>query len=126
MYRQRSRYDRRVRRALTWLAGAVGLAALARLLSRRARPATAPAPIPEDPAEELRRKLAEQRLEEREEPAAAPAVEEADVPEPVASPDLVDLEERRARVHARAQEALQLMQEDAPDVDPDGGGGAVA
>jgi hypothetical protein len=113
-----------VRRALTWLAGAVGLAALARLLSRRHATPAAPATAGDDPAVELRRKLAEQR-----QAAAAPTpepaeVEEADVPEQVASPDLVDLEERRARVHARAQEAIELMREGGSDDEP--GGGAVA
>jgi hypothetical protein len=51
-----------------------------------------------DPADELRRKLAETRPEE---PAAtvAPASEEP-------------LEERRARVHAKAQEAIDAMHED--------------
>jgi len=94
-----------VRRALTWLAGAVGLAALARHFSRRRAPAvegTATA----DPAEELRRRLATQREEEPEPAPADPAREE---PEETDAP--VDLAERRAEVHARAQEAIESMRE---------------
>ena len=83
-----------MRSALTWLAGAVGLAALARHRSRRR--AAAQGPAVEDPAEELRRKL------------ATPPV---------------DLAERRAEVHARAQEAIDSMREgetegDGPDDEP--------
>jgi hypothetical protein len=105
-----------VRRALTWLAGAVGLAALARLLRRRAAGAAPPA----DPAEELRERLAEQRRQEG--PAAD---EEIVAPEPDPEPagpaaDTVDLEERRARVHARAQEAIELMSDVAPEDEPEG------
>ena len=53
-----------------------------------------------DPAEELRRRLAETREDE---PAATEAPEPAET-----------LEERRARVHAKAQEAMDAMREDAP------------
>jgi len=100
-----------VRRALTWLAGAVGLAALARHRSRR-RAATQ-GPAVEDPAEELRRKLATRRDDE---PVDAPD----DEPSEDAAPPPVDLAERRAEVHARAQEAIDSMREgetggDGPD-----------
>ena len=81
------------------MAGLVGIAALARLLAaRRARQETwaPPSPAP-DPAEELRRKLAETR----EQPAAPPA-------EAAAPAGTID--ERRARVHAKAQEALDAME----------------
>jgi hypothetical protein len=91
-----------VRRLFGWTAGLVGIAALARLLAARrdraARPALSPAPPAEDPAEELRRKLAESR------DADAPLAEPTTTSEPVES-----LEERRARVHAKAQEALEAM-----------------
>lgn len=88
------------------MAGLVGIAALARLLStRRARvEARAPAALPEageDPAEALRRKLSASR-----EGDAAPAVEPSQAEQPRES-----LDERRARVHAKAQEALDAMQE---------------
>lgn len=83
------------------MAGLAGIAALARLLAaRRAHldvPASAPAPPVPDPAEELRRKLAETR----EQPAEAPA-------EAAAPTETID--ERRARVHAKAQEALDAME----------------
>jgi hypothetical protein len=86
------------------MAGLVGIAALARLLARRERAArreTAALPAP-DPAEELRRRLSESR----------------DVPEVTAAPPAEapteTLEERRARVHAKAQEAMGAMESLAP------------
>ena len=91
-----------MRRLFGWTAGLVGIAALARLLAARRNRAPAPALPParpaDDPAEELRRKLAETR------DADASPVEPTTTPEPVES-----LEERRARVHAKAQEALEAM-----------------
>lgn len=85
----------------------VSVAALARLLaarrrasSRRGAPVAGPAV---DPAEELRRKLAETRGPDGDE-----------LPDPEVSPaddaeSRVDLEARRLRVHAKAQEALDAM-----------------
>ena len=90
-----------MRRALTWLAGAVGLAALARLRSRRR--AAPEGPVGEDPADELRRKLATQRDD-------GPVDASDDEPGEDAAPP-VDLAERRAEVHARAQEAIDSMRE---------------
>jgi hypothetical protein len=91
-----------VRRLFGWTAGLVGIAALARLLAARRHRAEAPALPPalpaEDPADELRRKLAESR-----DPGAAGAGP-TEPTEPKES-----LEERRARVHAKAQEALSAM-----------------
>jgi hypothetical protein len=87
-----------MRKALASLAGLFGLAALVRSLRRR--PAPAPPAGATDPAEELRRRLEETRAEE----AVAPPVEPA-------PPRAVTVEERRARVHAQAQEALELMRE---------------
>jgi hypothetical protein len=92
-----------VRRLIGWTAGLVGIAALARLLAARrdrTEPPALPPPAPpaEDPAEELRRKLAESR------DADAPAAERTETSERSES-----LEERRARVHAKAQEALSAM-----------------
>ena len=101
-----SRYHRRVKRALASLAGLVGIAALRRRLAQRRHPAepfvepatepatTAPA---DDPAEELRRKLADAREAEP----------EADV-----GPAEETLDERRARVHAKAREAIDAMGDD--------------
>jgi hypothetical protein len=98
-----------VRRLLTWLAGLAGVAALARLLRRKETAVPRTAVETPDPATELRRKLAETR-----EQAAEPAV--ADEP--------VGLDERRARVHAQAQEAIDLMR--PGDAAPEGGDDAVA
>jgi hypothetical protein len=101
-----------VKRSLAWLAGIVGIAALGRMLSRRKaahapveQPAPADGVVDEtvldpaaDPAEELRRKL-----------------ETARTTEPTAEPDPDEtLEERRARVHAKAREAMDAMNDDSP------------
>lgn len=102
---------------MMWLAGAVGLAALIRHLSRRAAPAASQPqqlPMDEDPADELRRRLADQRVDG--ETSEEPASEDAPV----------DLEERRARVHARAQEAIDAMHEGEADEAGDPDDGAVA
>ncbi len=87
------------------MAGLVSIAALARVLARRRRDerrAAEPQAVAQDPAEELRRKLSETR-------EAAGANEPSGPPEPTES-----LEERRSRVHAKAQEAIDAMQ-DAPE-----------
>ena len=96
-----------MKRALASLAGLIGLAALGRWFAQRRRPAepvadavaTPAEPIAveagDDPAEELRRKLAEAR--------------DAD-PEPGDEPESLD--ERRARVHAKAREAIDAMTDD--------------
>jgi hypothetical protein len=103
-----TRYDRRMKRSLAWVAGVFGIAALGRALSKRgtAEPAvesSLPAP---DPAAALRRTLAAQRGDEvgDEAPAAADAGEPAGT-----------LEERRARVHAKAQEAIDAMRDPGAD-----------
>ncbi len=109
--RRPSRYHRTVKRALAWFAGLVGVAALGRWLAQRQQPAASgstpdPTTPAVDPAEELRRKLADARETE---PAAEPDDE----------PDLADatvagesLDERRARVHAKAREAIDAMGDD--------------
>jgi len=92
-----------VRRLFGWIAGLVGIAALAKWLSARNARVTAPPPAPppvgDDPAEALRRKLSETRDEGA-----------TGEPEPVGEPSET-LDERRARIHAKAQEAIQAMQE---------------
>ena len=97
-----------MRRLIGWTAGVVGVAALARMLARR-RPAPKPvaAPPADDHAEALRRKLDETR-----------ASDAASAPTSTAAPaDVEDkapresLEDRRARVHAKAQEAIDAMKE---------------
>jgi hypothetical protein len=96
-----------VRRLFGWTAGLVGIAALARLLARRqARREAVPAlrpPSEADPAEALRRKLSDTRATDDTEPSARDA---GPADEPTET-----LDERRARVHAKAQEAIEAMQE---------------
>jgi hypothetical protein len=94
-----------MRRLLTWLLVTLGIAAIVRRLTRRKRDAgqTDVAPISgaqaeDDPAEELRRKLAESRSED--EPA-----------EPPTSPPAETVDERRAWVHERGRAALDEMDE---------------
>ncbi len=87
-----------MKRALTWLAGLAGIAALLRRRSpqKGAAPQTATQRVPSpDPADELRQKLDETR--------AADPSSGADSETPAS------LDERRARVHERAQEAIDLM-----------------
>lgn len=86
-----------VRRLLRWAVVTLGIAALVRWLRsrRREQPAGAPAEPVGDPAEELRRKLAESRAD-------------ADVPSaPEAPAESVD--ERRAEVHEQARSTLSEM-----------------
>jgi hypothetical protein len=96
-----------VRRLFAWTAGLVGIAALGRLLAARRAHREAPALPPprqeQDPAEELRRRLAESR-----EDTGSAAESGPEQPTPTDS-----LEDRRARVHAKAQEAMSAM--DAPE-----------
>jgi len=121
-----------VKRVLASFAGLVGIAALGRWLARRThRPAaatgtaTAPAettvpataPAEPDPAEELRRRLAEARGTDSE---SGPR------PEPEAQPAAAEetLEERRARVHAKARAAIDAMGDEMGD-DGTGAGGTA-
>ena len=94
-------------RLFGWLAGLVGIAALARVLARRRRSherrSVAP-PVGPDRADELRRKLDETR----EETAASEAPEQE--PDAAEAPSET-LDERRSRVHAKAQEAIEAMQD---------------
>jgi len=92
-----------VRKLFAWTAGLVGIAALGRLLAARTArhetPALPPARQAQDPADELRRRLAESRED------TGGSVDSA--PEP--APRRESLEDRRARVHAKAQEAMSAM-----------------
>ncbi|HXH88380.1 MAG TPA: hypothetical protein VNI55_07225 [Gaiellaceae bacterium] len=96
-----------MRRAFAWIAGGLGIAALLRF-RRRPRAGEGAAT---DPAEELRRKLAQARGagDDRDEFDAAEGtpVDEAVAPK-------LSIEERRAAIHAKAQEALGSMN-DPPD-----------
>jgi hypothetical protein len=112
-----------MRRGLAWVAGAVGLAALWRLLRERqgreapADPAVdpvaldpaAPDPAAPDPAAALRAKLEQAReaADDRDEYDAAEG-QPVDQVEPAAAPRT--LEERRRAIHEKAQEALGEMQ----------------
>ena len=98
-----------MRKLVGWMAGLAGIAALAKLFHARPRtvpPLAPPEPAPDDPAEELRRKLAEAR-------AVSP--DPAGETEPEAAPDVTErsLEERRAEIHSRAQDAIDAMRNDA-------------
>jgi hypothetical protein len=110
-----------MRRLLTGLAGASGLAWLWRFL----HPAPAAPPVPAaDPAEELRAKLEQARTggDDRDEFDAAegqpldevgrspaPAPVEAEPAEPEPSEQALSLDERRRAVHEKAQQALGEM-----------------
>ena len=89
-----------MRRRLTWLLVSLGVAALIRRLRRRGESEPeAPTPVPttgDDPAAELRRKLAESRTEE--------APEEPEPPEET-------VEDRRADVHEQGRTALDDMRD---------------
>lgn len=89
-----------MRKPVAWLAGALGIAALWRLLRRRRGRSAAPveAPSADDPAEALRTKLAETREEE---------------PEPEPSPEPASLEERRRAVHDAGRATIDEMR--SPD-----------
>jgi hypothetical protein len=91
------RYHRPVRKLIKLALVALGIRALLRWWRRRhAEPATLPAAAPgSDPADELRRKLAESREDVVEPPAPAAA--------PVAVTD------RRAEVHEQGRAALDEM-----------------
>jgi hypothetical protein len=87
-----------MRKLITWAVVTLGVAALVRKLRRRSGAAETPAaPEEEDPAAELRRKLAETRDDEMPFPGAAPELEPT-------------VDERRAEVHAHARAAVDEMQ----------------
>jgi hypothetical protein len=97
-----------------WLAGLAGLAGLVKLLRRR-RAGTLPErdteAIEPDPAEELKRRLADAR----EQPALSHLAATSE-PEPAYEPESesepMPLTERRARLHAKAQETIESMRTD--------------
>jgi hypothetical protein len=99
-----------VKRAVAWIAGLVGIAALGRVLSRRGRVSVSdPTPLAADPAAELRSKLAAHRTEEH--PAEAQSAEAPPHTQAPPAPATATLEERRDRIHAKAQEAIDAMRE---------------
>jgi hypothetical protein len=87
-----------VRRLLTWVVVSLGIAAIARRLRKRGQQdESVPARTEDDPADELRRKLAESRSDEETAVAEAPASPETSV------------EERRANVHDEGRATLDEM-----------------
>jgi hypothetical protein len=84
-----------VRKLLKWIVVTIGITALVHWFRRRGAEPEIAAPTTEDPAEELRRKLAESR--EADEPVQAPAASEPTV------------EERRADVHEQGRATLDEM-----------------
>jgi hypothetical protein len=88
-----------MRRRLTWLLVSLGIAALVRRLKRRGddtEPTPPSPPRENDPADELRQKIAESREDE---PVDVPPTTETTV------------EERRADVHDQGRSALDDMRE---------------
>ena len=85
-----------MRRRLTWLLVTLGIAALIRRLRRSTEPELETHET-DDPADELRRKLAESRSDEE------------DAPPPESPEDTV--EERRADVHQEGRAALDEMRD---------------
>lgn len=96
------------------MAGLVGIAALARVLARRRGrhelPATRLPQRETDPADELRRKLSETR----ETPTVDAPTERPDSSQATPAEPQETLDERRSRVHAKAQEAIDAMQDRTP------------
>ena len=88
-----------MRRLLTWLVVTLGIAAIARRLRKRSQAEETAVPVAEEnPADELRQKLAESRAEEA--PSAEPP-----------APSEASVEERRAEVHDQGRSALDEMRE---------------
>ncbi len=85
-----------MRRRLTWLLVTLGIVALVRRLRRKSEPEVETRET-DDPADELRRKLADSRSEE----------EEMSPPEP---PEAT-VEERRGDVHEQGRAALDEMRD---------------
>ena len=97
-----------MKRLLTGFAAAFGISAVVRLLRRRGEPPPHDHPPAGDPAEELRRRLAEARAapDDRQEWEAAEG-------QPLdAAGEPRSLEERRRAVHDQAREVLGEMRRD--------------
>jgi hypothetical protein len=107
-----------VRKLLTWIVVTVGLAALVRKLRGRREPEQ-PLPAADvDPADELRRTLAETREDEMPVPGVPPGPEPAiDEPEDEEAGDDLSIEERRAAVHEEGRAAMEEMR--VPSDEPD-------
>ncbi len=89
-----------MRRLFRWVIGLASALAIWRAWSRRSRrPSTTETGPEPDPADELRRKLAATRDDDETATPDEPGTDES-------------LAERRARVHAKAQETIEEMRED--------------
>ena len=97
-----------MRKLVTWLVVSLGIAALVRKLRKREEPAElAPVSVTgEDPADELRRKLAETRTEDQ--PEATEATEEQPEAPPAAE---TSVEDRRAGVYEQGRATLDEMRQ---------------
>ena len=87
-----------MRRLFRWAVGVASALAVWRIWSRRHRDRP---PADPDPADELRRRLAETRDDEH-----------GDEAPPSDGSPTESLDERRARVHSQAQETIEAMHED--------------
>jgi hypothetical protein len=119
-----------MRKLITWIVVTIGIAALVRKLRSRGTPDEAEPPPPsaaDDPADELRQKLASSREPEPEpgpaaeaEPAPAAvetATEEFTVVEPPTPEPASDteLDERRTEVHDEGRAAIDEMRKASED-----------
>lgn len=97
-----------MRKLVTWIVVTVGIAALVRKLrQRKAAGAEQVEAGDEDPADELRRKLADTR----EQPAAEARASQASVP---VTPEAT-IDERRTEVHDQGRAAIDEMQQSTED-----------
>jgi hypothetical protein len=105
-----------MRKLLTWIVVTVGLAALARKLQGRREPEESLPVADVDPADELRRTLAETREDEMPVPGFPPGPEPA-IDEPLEEEDADGIDERRAAVHEQGRAAIEEMHvsSDEPD-----------
>ncbi len=111
-----------MRRLLTWVIVTVGIAALVRKLRRRGQEDTWTVDTPaaaDDPADELRQRLASTReADSGQEGASAPVLEDAappadpPTPEPTSEPSI---DERRTEVHDEGRAAIDEMRKSAED-----------
>jgi hypothetical protein len=96
-----------LRNRLAWVLGGLGVAAALRALRREpaSTPVAEPVPVPDDRADELRRKLEESRtiIEERD------AFEDGETPVDEAEPVPASPEDRRKQVYERARSTADHM-----------------
>jgi hypothetical protein len=105
-----------MRKLITWIVVTIGVTALVRKLRRRGENGATEAaqPADDDPADELRQKLASSRETNGGAQASMPDAEAVDppVPAPAAQPTI---DERRADVHEEGRAAIDEMRQSAED-----------